>query len=949
MPDHSSLIRCSPFEEPTEHWAYDPATRAHTLAPGRRPAGYLAATDSGASADGGRFVPLELVNQIRPLVRRWRESEYAGATTVTRDLLQHWKNPDREEGQRLFFAQLEAIESLIWTVEGPAKDRASVTIENDGGSFQRYCAKMATGSGKTNVMALVIAWQIINKAIYPTDERFSKNIFIVAPGLTVRNRLQVLIPDSKDNVYKHFDLIPQGYGERLRQGRVLIRNWHALAWETDERVAKRKSVDKRGAKSDRAWTKEILGESNDRDWIVINDEAHHAWRTPALSELGKNARKSAAEEATIWVGALDRLQRTRGIRHCFDFSATPYAPTGRGNDSIALFPWIVSDFGLSDAIESGLVKTPRVVVRTNAAADAATLKSRFYHIYDDRDVREDLNRRAEPAEVLPSLVTQALNVLGADWQSAYRQWSSAGSPTPPVMIVVCNRTETAARIQHALTKRKIEIEDLCDPEHVLHIDSKVLADAELNETPVELAAPTASEADDAGGEDSDAAPERKLTKQQSAEWLRKRVDTVGKPGEPGANVRVVISVDMLSEGWDTKTVTHILGLRAFTSQLLCEQVIGRGLRRTSYEADAQGRFIPEYVNVFGVPFAFLPHLSEDVTKPPEPPRARYIIESRPERSRFAIRWPNVLRVDRIMRTRLSLDLQQVPVLELNSSDTVIRAELAALVDGKASMDHLTEIDFATLAREKRLQEIAFRAAGEVYDQHEKDWAGSKAVTLAQLLHHTDRFLHSDRIRITPRAMEADEGRRNAMFIMNMGRIVRHVASNLTRQSAERLQLVLHDSPALRSTFDMEPWQTLKRCDAMQKTHVNLTPVESGPEHTAAQTLDRLKSVAAWIKNDHLGFCIYYQYGGAIARYFPDFIVRLSNDAHLILEIKGRDTERDRIKRLYADDWVKAVNFAGGYGLWLFAVSFDAGDIEDKIAQALQESTDRIRLDARRGA
>ena len=150
---------------------------------------------------------------------------------------------------RLFFCQLEAIETLIWLTEAPAADRVGIEVPSDGGPFTRFCSKMATGSGKTIVMAMLIAWQALNKATYPQDPRFSKYVFVVAPGLTVKSRLQVLIPSQPDNYYEQFDIVPSGLLDKLRQVKVVIRNWQALNWETEERLAKKKSVDKRGVRA----------------------------------------------------------------------------------------------------------------------------------------------------------------------------------------------------------------------------------------------------------------------------------------------------------------------------------------------------------------------------------------------------------------------------------------------------------------------------------------------------------------------------------------------------------------------------------------------------------------------------------------------------------------------------------------------------------------------------
>ena len=417
-------------------------------------------------------------------------------------------------------------------------------------------------------------------------------------------------------------------------------------------------MDKRGAKSDEAYVRDVLGEmANARNILVINDEAHHAWRVPAESKV-KGVSKDEIEEATKWIGGIDRINRARGVLTAYDFSATPFAPSGKKSSEEALFGWIVSDFGLNDAIESGLVKTPRVVVRDDAVPDAKTYKSRLYHIYNDAEVKDDLNRKAEPEEPLPDLVLNGYYLLGYDWRETARAWKEAGFKTPPVMITVANRTETAARIKHAFDRKKILIDELCDSARTLHIDSRVLDEAEAVEEPLAQVG-----GEDEGDEEGNGT-ERKLTKKQQAELLRQQVDTVGQAGKPGEQIQNVISVGMLSEGWDAKTVTHIMGLRAFTSQLLCEQVVGRGLRRTAYEINPQtGLFDAEYVNIFGVPFTFLPHEGGDGPPPPPPP-PKTAIEPVSDKAEYAIRWPNIIRIDHVYRPRLTLDLDKVKPLEL---------------------------------------------------------------------------------------------------------------------------------------------------------------------------------------------------------------------------------------------------------------------------------------------
>jgi type III restriction enzyme len=917
--DH--LIINSPYEEPKHYWSYDRENRTFDQKDGRRPAGYVIASQSSKTFDDpGIFVPIPLVNQIRPRVKAWREAGYPGVTGITKRLLEHWNNPDERQHQ-FFFCQLEAIETLIWLAEAPASEKVGIDIPSNGGAFTRLCSKMATGSGKTIVMAMLIAWQVANKVTYPQDARFSKHIFVVAPGLTVKSRLQVLEPAGKNNFYDEFNVVPAALLDKLRQGKVLVRNWHTLNWESDERIAKKKSVDKRGAKSDEAYVREVLGElANTRNILVINDEAHHAWRIPAESKI-KGVKKEDIEEATKWVGGLDRIHKARGILNCYDFSATPFAPSGKQSSEEALFDWIVSDFGLNDAIESGLVKTPRVVVRDDGVPEAKTYKSKLYHIYEH--VKNDLNCRAEEQVPLPDLVTVGYYLLGKDWLEAAKAWKEGGLRTPPVMITVANRTETAARVKYAFDHKKILLGELCIPERTLHIDSKVLDMAEAQEEPVVLNGD--EERDD---EDESDEPIRKLTKKELAERLRQQVDTVGQVGKPGEAIQKVISVGMLSEGWDARTVTHIMGLRAFSSQLLCEQVVGRGLRRVSYEFDKEkGLFEPEYVNIFGVPFTFLPHETQDGPPPPPPP-PKTKIEAVIEKKEFEISWPNIIRIDHIHRQELKLDLDKVKPLELDAFKTPTLAEVAPIVEGKPDITKLSEIDLEALGKKFRWQKIAFETASGIFDQMKPSWKGGKEYLLARLIRVMEEFIASGKIEITPPLFYQDDVRRRLVVTLNLSKIVQHMWESIITENTESLVPVFDTERPIISTGDMRTWYSGKPCEYTKRSHINFCVFDSTWEATEAFELDRNKNVDAWAKNDHLGFEVLYVFKGVVHKYRPDFIIRLKTGHFLVLETKGQETDQDKTKRAFLDEWVKAVNEHGGFGPWRLAVSRQPGDVVD---------------------
>jgi type III restriction enzyme len=929
------LILNSPYEGPSSFWSYDRKIRMFERKPGRRPAGYIKATPgSVAFDDPGVFVELALVNQLRPFIQSWREAGFPGVTGITRRLLEHWRDPEERRDRRFFFCQLEAIETIIWLSEVEPIHRAGIQIPGDGGAFSRFCSKMATGSGKTIVMAMLAAWQILNKVTYPEDGRFSKNIFVVAPGLTVKNRLQVLLPDSPGNYYDEFNIVPAGLVEMMRIGQIRIRNWHVLNWDSEERLAKRRSVDKRGALSDEAYVREVLGEmAQARDLLIINDEAHHAWRVPSESNaLGLS--RTELEEATKWIGGLDRIHKSRGILGCYDFTATPFVPSGKKSAEEALFGWVVSDFGLNDAIESGLVKTPRVVVRDDGRL-TKEYKSRLYHIYADSEVKDDLQRKAEDHEPLPDLVVNAYTLLGKDWLEAEKSWKEMGHKVPPVMISVANRTETAARIKYALDHGKIRIDELCDPERTLHIDSKVLDMAEAKEEAIPLNG-HAADSDEAESDEAAPVTGKKLNRQEQAEKLRQMVDTVGQYGKPGGQIQKVISVGMLSEGWDAKTVTHIMGLRAFSSQLLCEQVVGRGLRRTSYDVNPDtGLFDAEYVNIFGIPFTFLPHEGgEDGPPPPPPPKTR--IEPLAEKIAFEITWPNILRIDHVYHPLLSLDVTKAKVLEIDASEFITRADLGPILEGKPDVTRLSQIDLEALGRKFRMQKIVFETARDIYDQMKPGWKGNKEILLSQIIRLVEAFLASDKIRIKPDLFHEDEMRRRIALTLAMNKVVQHIWEAIRFENTASLKAVFDQAKPIRSTRDVRPWYTGRPCEVTERSHISHCVFDSTWEASEAWELDRSPNVAAWVKNDHLGFEILYVYKGVIQKYRPDFLIRLMDGSMVVLEVKGQDTQQDQTKREFLNEWVRAVNQHGGFGKWAWEVVHDLGEIQGLVQRILSD-------------
>lgn len=936
----ASLIINSPFDKPQRYWGQDDNGKILRVQDGRRPAAYeLFDTRNNTR----RVEPLELVNRIRARVDEWREAGWPGVTSVTRELLEHWHargewNPDDrrwEGGPRqnpFYFCQLEAIETLIWWVEGQESFKQGIYLQGDGGAWERICNKMATGSGKTSVMALIITWQTLNALSYPKDDRFSSAIFVVAPGLTVKSRLQVLYPGNEKNVYDEFRLCPNdAMRQKLNRVELLVENWHSLMPLKQQD----RSVVRKGKESDEAFTRRVLGKlSSYKDLVIINDEAHHAYRQKAEIKVSKKEAEELGidlDEATRWIEGLDRIHKTRRIRRCFDLSATPFAPTGKSNTEAGLFEWVISDFGLNDAIEAGLVKTPRVVVRDDALANAQNYRSKLYHLYREDEVRDDL-QKAEPHQPLPDLVQKAYTILTYDWQQTAQAWQEGGHMIPPVLLTVCNRTETAARVEHFFNNGDCLIQGTQAPLQTLRVDSRVLEKAERGESVTKdkdyaarLEAIIA-----ASGLPSDQQEALEALKQE--EQLRALVDTVGKRGKPGQMLKNVISVAMLSEGWDAANVTHIMGLRAFTSQLLCEQVIGRGLRRVAHDMDANGLFLPEYVNVFGVPLSIFQDVGEG-GDPPPPPKPSVRIDVEPGRNQYEIKWPNIQRIETVLKTELVMDWTAVPAITLDPMQTPLSAEIAPSLTGAPNLGMVFQIDLEKAVEGFRLQQLIFRAARKLYLQSADSFGGDKQYLAVQLIRLVEQFLVSDKLDI-PSLWHQDELRKLLLFALNMDTIVGHVSRYVQEQNVEKLAPIFDEAQPIGSTSQMRPWLTTKPCEPVLRSQISHAVYDSVWEKAVVDLCEKESFVTAWAKNDHLDFVVRYLWRGSSRNFIPDYLIRLNNGKTLVLEVKGQDSDQNRAKRAAMDVWVKAVNEQGGFGQWCFDVVFDPAQIRDALNRHL---------------
>ncbi len=988
-------ILCSPYREPDRHWAYDLDSGAASVVPYRRPASYYFKTQRAAAAQQlAMFAEetseeLALVNALRRDVKRWREADYEGATEISKELLHYWQRPDRY--RKLFFCQVEAAETVIYLNEillsgrrprfrsaldeMPEKDRRLSLAESlaklqdqpaDPGLavLTRLGLKMATGSGKTVVMAMLVAWSFCNRGRVSSDERFPNAALVVCPNLTIKERLQVLRPENADNYYERFELIPARLRPFLQAGKVLVTNWHLFAPESEHAEGgKTYTVVNKGAEGPEAFARRVLDDLYGKGkLLVLNDEAHHAWRpnndAAEKGQAGETVNKDEFQEATVWINGLDMLNKAAGIRTCIDLSATPFYIGGSGYIEGAPLPWLVSDFGLVDAIESGIVKIPRLPVNDTTGRP----EPKYFRLW------ESITDRLQPGEKLPGRggkpkpevayreAQGALLTLAGQWEERFKQIQAADNAqdkTPPVMIIVCDNTdiaevffrkisgeeqmealaetdedeneeEDAVRVKKKAKTKTVYGQGEVFPQYfsnregfqpTVRIDSKLLAQAE------------------AGDEKS---------RDEAAQQLRQVVATVGKPGQPGQDVRCVVSVAMLNEGWDANNVTHILGLRAFGSQLLCEQVVGRGLRRMDYTPDPQtGLLTEEYVDIYGVPFSLIPYKGRQTNKPEPGDQPKNHVRALPERQAFEMRFPvvegyaftlqkNIITADIAAMEPLAVE----PFVEPTAVFVKPRVGIPLGNSGLGGPGEFVEQDRQAYYDSTHLQQIEFEIARQlvfkmVGDQNQGPNPNSnprlrlmaRHQLFPQVLRYVHAFIDS---KVNFRGVDPREIGQERYLQQIVERLLAAIRPDDGQGEPPLLPLVNRYKP-IGSTADVD-FKTTRPVFMTMFSHINAVAADTARwEQSAAFRLEQAAHqgrVKFYARNDQLNFTIPYEFLNVSFHYEPDFLVRLSNDVTLVLEIKGMLTEQDKAKHEAARKWRDAVNQWGRLGKWAFHVNRD---------------------------
>ena len=1003
----------SPYSYPKQHWELDETGQpTQRIIQSRRPAEFITPIPQSKKQKGSaeqaklifdegkglstakqQYEHTAIINAVRQQVDQWRKLQDPNQWLVTPEtarLLRHWRH-HRFTGIRPFFCQVEALETAIWLIEvAPQAGRAGKrflehlinTNHEANPGLSRLALKLATGAGKTTVMAMLIAWQTINAVRRPQSSRFTRGFLVVTPGITIKDRLRVLQPNDPDSYYQSRELVPSDMLPDLEKAKIVITNFHAFKRRERLPLSKGgrsllrgrgeplKTLETEGQMLQRVMP-ELMGV---KKVLVLNDEAHHCYREkPGEKEedtLKGDDRKEAEknrEAARLWISGLETVGKRLGINRVMDLSATPFFLSGSGYVEGTLFHWTMNDFSLMDAIECGIVKLPRVPVADNIpGGDTPRFRNLWQHIRTRMPKKGRGKAKSLDPLSLPVELQTALEALYGHYRKTFDLWEKAGIGVPPCFIVVCNNTSTSKLVYDYISGFRRENDDGSTSlqngrlelfrnfdeygnqyprPRTLLIDSEQLESGDALDRDFRKMA--ADEIDRFRREIIERTGDRRQAEKISdQDLLREVMNTVGKPGRLGDSIRCVVSVSMLTEGWDANTVSHVLGVRAFGTQLLCEQVVGRALRRQSYDLNEDGLFDVEYADVLGIPFDFT---AKPVVVKPKPPREAIQVRAvRPERDALEIRFPRVAgyRVE-LPQERLKAKFNQDSVLQL-TPDLVgpsITRNQGIIGEGvDLNLVHTNDLRPSTLLFHltHRLLDTKWRDPGEEPKLHlfgqlkriTKQWLEGCLVCKggtfpAQLMYQELADMACENI--TAAITRAEFGSRPVKAVLDpynpVGSTV-HVNFNTTKTSR---------------------WQTdAGRC------HINWVILDSDWEAEFCRVAESHPRVKAYVKNHNLGLEVPYRYGSETRTYLPDFIVLVDDGhgdddlLHLIVEIKGYRREDAKVKKATMDTyWVPGVNNHGRYGRWAFAEFTDVyameSDFEAKVEAAFNQMIERAVL------
>ncbi len=1001
----------SPYEYPCRHWELDKTGQpTQRISDERRRADFITPIpkakkqkkDSnlqtklvmdeglGISDDKQEYLTAATINLLRDEVTKWRNLPNSidwMVTPETAKLLKHWRD-HKFSSIRPFFCQVEAVETAIWLTEvAPKKGKTGLKFiayleaanQEANPGLARLALKMATGAGKTTVMAMIIAWQTINAIRRPQSKNFTRGFLIITPGITIKDRLSVLQPNDPYSYFKTRELVPNDMLPELDRAKIVITNYHAFKLRERIEISKGNRALLKGRNGEEIITLETTGQMIQRvmsslmglkNVMVINDEAHHCYREKPSDESveekidtdEKEEIKKNKEAARLWISGIEAVTKKIGVCRVMDLSATPFFLRGSGYVEGTLFPWTMSDFSLMDAIECGIVKLPRVPVSDNIQEGEMPM---FRNLWEHIGKKMPKKGRGKGKEMdplkIPVQLQTALDALYGHYKKTYDLWLENNMDAPPCFIIVCNNTATSELVykyisgftrinekgEKTIENGRLELfrnfdqfDNPISKPNTLLIDSYQLESGEaLDDTFKKVAADEIErfrrEIIERTGD------AQKAANISDQELLREVMNTVGKPGRLGGHIRCVVSVSMLTEGWDANTVTHVLGVRAFGTQLLCEQVIGRALRRQSYDLNEERLFNVEYADVLGIPFDFT---AKPVIAPPQPPRETIQVKAmRPERDHLEIEFPRVegYRVE-LPQDRLTAEFTEDSVLELTPQLVgPCEVNVAGIVgeDIDLSLQHLEDIrpNTVLLHITKHLIYTKWRDAGDdpklhlfgqlkrITRQWIKDYLVCKGGTYpAQLLYMELADMACDRITSAITRAESQKKRAVKAIIdaYNPKGSTMHV--NFTTSKRDR-------------------WQT-----DPEKCHINWVILDSGWEAEFCRVAEKHPKVKAYVKNHNLGFEVPYRYGSENRKYIPDFIVLVDdgngdNDLlRIVVEIKGYRGEDAKDKKSTMENyWVPGVNNTKAFGRWAFAEFRDIFEMDSDFKKQVEEELYRI--------
>lgn len=1001
----------SPYDYPARHWELDETGQpTQRIREQRRVASFITPIPKprkqkgsaqgkiifdegmGLSMESQQYDQTSIINEVRRLVDDWRKIPNAADWRVspeTTRLLQHWRH-HKFSGFRPFFCQVEAMETVIWLAEvAPQSGKVAEGIlqhlansNNDANpELMRLALKLATGAGKTTVMAMLIAWQTVNAVRHPQSRKFTRGFLVVSPGLTIRDRLRVLQPNDPDSYYSSRELVPPDMLDDLSRAKIVITNYHAFKLRERMEISKGGRSLLQGRLGDELNTLETDGQMIQRvmpelmgikNILALNDEAHHCYREKPETEEEKDfkgdERKEAEknnEAARLWISGLEAVKRKIGISRVIDLSATPFFLRGSGYAEGTLFPWTVCDFSLMDAIECGIVKLPRVPVADNIpGSDMPMFRNLWEHIRakmpkKGRAKANDL----DPLNLPPQLQT-ALEALYGHYEKTYRLWEEAGIRVPPCFIVVCNNTSTSKLVYDFISGFQRENSDgsnttvngrfelfrnydeygnpLARPNTLL-IDSEQLESGEgLDDNFRKMAGDEIErfrrEIMERGGKlASELHQGREL---DDVTLLREVMNTVGKYGQLGGSIRCVVSVSMLTEGWDANTVTHVLGVRAFGTQLLCEQVIGRALRRQSYDLNEEGLFNVEYADVLGIPFDFN---AKPVIAPPQPPRETiHVCAVRPDRDSLEIRFPRVegYRVE-LPDERLNAKFNEESIMKL-TPDLVGATETnnAGIIGEDVDLNLVH-------TRAVRPSQVLYELTSYLLMNKWRDNDRNPRLPLfGQLKRITREWL--DNYLICDGGTYPAQLKYKTLADMACEKITAAITKNFENERPIMAALDGYNPTGSTAHVNFNTTKTNRWETDARRCHINWIILDSDWEAEFCRVAESHPRVRAYVKNYNMGFEVPYRYGSEMRKYLPDFIV-LAEDGHgeddllhLVVEIKGYRGEDAKEKKATMDTyWVPGVNHNGQYGRWAFAEFREVYAIESDFKERVESEFYKI--------